>query len=235
MEQLDLLWNLEIHHNSLEAYEKKLSNLQNSSSIMDTEKEIIDIDKKLDKIKFNQGEGKKRLVESNRKLKEYNYKIEEVEKNLYDGSTSNPKQLEYLSEEKDKLKEIINETEIGILEFMDDMENLDEELIDLDKRLKSMKDNNLQLKREYKILADELKNCIQVEVVEIKLIEEKVDRDILNQYKTIRNKRGTGIVQVKGLVCGGCNMIIPTFMIDKLNDNNEILYCESCGRILYKQ
>ncbi|MDR7857137.1 C4-type zinc ribbon domain-containing protein [Tissierella sp.] len=234
MEQLDLLWNLEIHHNSLEAYKKKLSNLQNSSSIMDTEKEIMDIDKRSDKIKLNQGEGKKRLIESNRMLKEYNYKIEEVEKNLYDGSTSNPKQLEYLSEEKDKLKEIINETEIGILEFMDDMESLDEEIIELDKRLKSMKDNNLQLKREYEILADDLKNNIQIEVVEIKSIEEKVDGVILNQYKAIRNNRGTGIVQVKGLVCGGCNMMIPTFLADKLNNNNEIIYCESCGRILYK-
>jgi predicted nucleic acid-binding Zn-ribbon protein len=234
MEQLDLLWNLEIHHNSLERYQKELSNVQKSIFINETEKQIMDIDKRLNKFKCEQEEIKKRLIESNRRLKEYNYKIEEVEENLYDGSTTNPKQLEYLSEEKDKLKEIINDTETEILEFMEDMENVDEELLDLSNSLKDMKDKNIELKREYKILADELKNNIQIEMVKIKSIEEKIDIVILNQYKSIRNNRGTGIVEVRGLVCGGCNMVIPTFLIDKLNHNKEIIYCESCGRILYK-
>lgn len=234
MEQIDLLWNLEIHHNSLKNYQNELSNVQKSLSIGETEKQVEDIEKRLDKIKSKQEDIKKRIIESNRRLKEDNFKIKEVEVNLYNGSTSNPKQLEYLSEEKDKLKSIINDTETEILELMEDMDSVDEELIDLSKKLGTMRDKNLELKRECKVLVDKLKYNIESEEVEIKSIEEKIDMVILNQYQTIRKNRGIGIAEVKGSACGGCNMMIPTLMIEKLNRNNEIIYCESCGRILYK-
>lgn len=235
MEQLDLLWNLETHHNSLKTYQKELSDLQKSLSINEIENEIIDTSGKLNEFKFKQETVKRKLAEANRRLREYNYKIEEVERNLYDGNTTSPKQLEYLSQEKDKLKEITNETETEILEFMDEVENMDKELSNMDINLQDIKNKNTKIKRKYKLLADELTNKIQIKVDEIKHLEEKIEINLLNKYTTIRNNRGTGIAEVKNSACGGCNMMIPTFMIDKLNNNKEVIYCESCGRILCKQ
>lgn len=235
MEGLDLLWNLEIHHNSLNNYYKELDNLKESLSINDSEKLIIKTEEKLNSFRSRQEEIKRKLIESSRRLKEYSFKIEETEDALYNGSTNNPKQLEYLSQEKDKLKEIISDTETEILEFMDEVDTIDEELSILDTNFKNIKAKNITLKRKNKLSIDELNNKIQTEVGEIKTLEEKIDKTILSKYIVIRNNRGTGIAEVKNSACSGCNMMIPTFMIDELNNNKKIIYCESCGRILYKQ
>lgn len=235
MERLDLLWNLGIHHNSLNNYYKELEKLKKPLSIIDSEDLIVKTEEKLNSFRSRQEEIKRKLTESSRRLKDYSFKIEETEEALYNGSTTNPKQLEYLSQEKDKLKEIISETETEILEFMDEVEIMDKELLIIDTDFQNIKKQNIKLKTQYKISVDELNNKIQIEVEAIKSLEDKIDKTLLKQYTTIRENRGTGIVEVKNLACSGCNIMIPTFMVDKLNKNNEIIYCESCGRILYKQ
>lgn len=235
MEKLDLIWNLEIHHNSLNNYCKKLDILKKSMQINDSENLIMKTEIKLNSFRFKQEEIKRKLLESSRRLKDYSYKVEEIEEALYNGSTNNPKQLEYLNYEKDKLKEIISETETEILEFMEEIDIIDKELAIIENDFQNIKKQNIKLKKQFKISLDELNYKIQIEVEAIKSLEEKIDKTILNKYTNIRNNRGTGIVAVKNSSCSGCNIMIPTFMIDKLNNKKEIIYCESCGRILCKQ
>lgn len=235
MERLDLLWNLGIHQNSLKNYYKELEKLKKPLSINDSQDLIVKTEKKLNSLRSKQEEIKRKLTESSRRLKDYSFKIEETEEALYNGSTTNPKQLEYLSQEKDKLKEIISETETEILEFMDEVEIMDKELIIIDTDFQDIKNQNIKLEKQNKILVNELNHKIKTEIEAIKSLEDKIDKTILNKYTVIRNNRGTGIAEVKNSACTGCNMMIPTFMTDKLNNNNEIMYCESCGRILYKQ
>ncbi len=234
MEQLDLLRNLEGHHNSLKLYQKELFNLKNNSMINKNEEKIILTEEKLKRLKSGQEKIKDRLKTSNTRLKDYNFKIEEVEKNLYKGQIIDLKQLEYLNDEKDKLKEIINDTETEILEFMDEVENIDKELLTMEKFLEEIKDKNIKLKKKYCDLEEKLKGEIQLKKDKILALENKIDENLLNKYNIIRKNKGTGIAEVKDRVCSGCNMLLPTVLVDRLNNQKEIIYCESCGRILCK-
>lgn len=234
MEQLDLLRNLEEHHNSLKLYQRELFNLKNDSMINKTREKILDTEGKLLKLKSSQDKIKNKLNQSNSRLKDYNFKIIEVEKSLYNGEIKDLKQLEYLSYEKDKLKEIISDTETEILEFMDEVENIDEELSAMGCSLEDIKEKNDKLKNKYSILEKELMDKIKLEENEILTLENKIDVKLLNRYSMIRKSKGTGIAEVKDSVCSGCNMLIAKVLLDRLDNQNEIICCESCGRILCK-
>lgn len=235
MEQLDLLRNLEEHHNSLKLYEKELFNLKNNLSANKTEEKIIDTEDKLILLRASQEEIKKKLKSSNISLQDYILKIEEVEKDLYDGQIKDFRELEYLSDEKDKLKEIISDTETEILEFMVQVDIIDEELLMMEKSLYNIKDKNRRLKDKYRDLEENLKKKIQLEEDEIRTLESKINVSMLGRYNLIRKNKGTAVAEIKNNICSGCNMLIPTVLIDKLNKQEEIIYCESCGRILCKQ
>lgn len=234
MEQLDLLRNLEDHHNSLKLYRKELLILKNDSMIDKNEEKIVDTEKRLSRLKSSHENVKDKLRQANIRLKNYNFKIEEVEKNLYDGQIIDIKQLEYLNDEKDKLKEIISDTEIEILEFMDEVEDIDKELLIMERSLEEIKDKNNKIKSKYNGIEENLKGKIRLEENEIITLENKIDASLLNKYNLTKKNKGTGIAEVKDSVCSGCNMLIPTILIDKLNNQNEIIYCENCGRILCK-
>lgn len=234
MEQLDLLWNLEIHHNSLRTYKKELANLENTLMVKDIEEKLSDMKDRLSQFKSNQERIKRKLRESESRLKDYNYKIKEIEDALYNGKTSDLRQLEYLSNEKDKLKNIINNTEMEILEFMEEVESVDNDLLKMEESFVKIKDKNTQIKEQYRKFKEDLINKIQLEEDNMKSLENKIDQELLCKYNKIRKTKVTGIVGVNNSACGGCNMVIPTILIDRLNKNNEIIYCESCGRILCK-
>ncbi len=234
MEQLDLLWNLEIHHNSLRTYKKELANLENTLMVKDIEEKLSDMKDRLSQFKSNQKRIKRKLRESENRLKDHNYKIKEIEDALYNGKTSDLRQLEYLSNEKDKLKNVINKTEMEILEFMEEVENVDNDLLKMEESFVIIKEKNIQIKEQYIKFKEDLINKIQLEEDNIKSLENIIDQELLDKYNKIRKSKGTGIVEVNNSACGGCNMVIPTILIDRLNNDNEIIYCESCGRILCK-
>lgn len=234
MEQLDLLWNLEIHRNSLRTYKKELDNIENSPMIKDIEKKLVVMKDKLSKFRFNQESIKRKLREAECRLRDYVFKIQEIEEVLYNGQVNDLKQLEYLSCEKDKLKEIINKTETEILEFMEDVEDADNDLLNMEKSLVEINEKNLNIKEQYRKLEVDIINKIKLEEDDIKSLEDEIDEELLNKYYKIRKSKGTGIAKVNKSACGGCNMFLPMVLIDKLNNDNEIIYCESCGRILCK-
>lgn len=234
MEQLDLLMNLEEHHNSLNLYQKELSDLQNNLTINNTEEKIVYIEGRFKSLRYNQEKIKERLKESNLRLNDYNFKIKEVEKSLYNGQTTDLKQLEYLMNENNKLKTIIDTTETEIIEFMNEVEDMDKELLKMENVLYEIKHKNNKLKEKYETKRKKLESKICLEEDKILILEKKVDLNLLNKYNTIRRNKKTGIAEVRDSICSGCNMLIPIISMDKLNSQEEIVYCESCGRILCK-
>lgn len=234
MEQLDLLRNLEEHHDSLNLYQKELLDLKNNLTINKTEEKIAYTEGKFIKLKSNQKRIEEKLKESNLRLNDYNLKIKEIEKSLYNGQIGDLKQLEYLSSENSKLKEIIDITETEVLGFMNEVEDMNNELLEMEKALDDIKDKSNKLKEQYKITREDLESKVHLEEKEISTLENKIDLSLLNKYNAIRKSKKTGMAEVKDSICSGCNMLIPIALIDKLNSQSEIICCENCGRILCK-
>ena len=61
-----------------------------------------------------------------------------------------------------------------------------------------------------------------------------IDEDILFKFdRIVRNKKGRGIVAIKGGVCTGCHMILPAQFANTVRLGQEIVFCPYCSRILF--
>lgn len=232
MEQLDLLWDLELHHDSLSFCQKSMFRLRNKFNFNEVEKKIEKAEDKVIYLRNKKEKMKLMLNKYNSKLKDYNFKINEIEKNLYDGNTTDIKQLEFLDIEKDKIKKMINEMEIEILEQMDEVDATDEELLLIEWELEEIKIENEEIQKEYSEQERLLSSKIIVEKKNILEIEQKIDKELLDKYYNIKKNKGSGIAEVKDGVCCGCNMLLPTIQLDRLHNDDKTTLCENCGRIL---
>lgn len=233
MEQLDLLWDLESQWNSLYAYRKKLVDLKEDSSGKATKRKVVALEKGLLSSKLKQEKTRQRLAELEKELKMNNFNVEELEKGLYDGQTTDVKQLEYLNREKEKIRELINNMETEVLELMGKLEDYDKEIISSEKELGDINANESEVKAKYESLIKNSDAKIEGMEKKIKLSEEKIDEELLTDFNRVKKSRGSGIVELKDSICMGCNIMIPTFSMEKIRTTKGIFRCESCGRILY--
>ncbi len=69
---------------------------------------------------------------------------------------------------------------------------------------------------------------------ELKKLAEKVDPALMERYlKKRAGKIYPVVYEVRGSVCGACNMELPMSELGKLK-NGEVIDCDQCGRLLYK-
>ncbi len=73
---------------------------------------------------------------------------------------------------------------------------------------------------------DELKNA-QVELAK------KIDDRFLRTYERLKTRYRRVIVPVKDNICLGCFAKLPTSFCTKHHNEQMIMTCEHCGRILY--
>ena len=56
---------------------------------------------------------------------------------------------------------------------------------------------------------------------------------MLAVYESVREKRGTAVVEIKGGYCSACHVRMRPQAANELRRNDIIFQCESCKRILY--
>jgi len=76
----------------------------------------------------------------------------------------------------------------------------------------------------------------QLEGLQVKRAEaaEGIDRDLVSRYERIlRGKSDIAIVEVLGNICQGCYLALTPQMVLNLRSGSEIVFCQSCTRMLY--
>ena len=137
-------------------------------------------------------------------------------------------------------------TEIGSKKA--DMSILEDQILNTMSRLESVNEeyNKLQedLRREEESLKDLIESVdadvkkIDIEIEKIQNDQQKyidfLDENSLNHYNRLSNIRGgKAVVAVIGNVCGGCSMNITAQTLNSLMGGKELVFCQSCSRILY--
>jgi predicted nucleic acid-binding Zn-ribbon protein len=61
----------------------------------------------------------------------------------------------------------------------------------------------------------------------------EISPNLLATYETVRERRGTAVVEVKGGYCSACHVRLRPQVANELRRNEIIFQCESCKRILY--
>jgi len=137
-------------------------------------------------------------------------------------------------------------TEIGSKKA--DMSILEDQILNSMSRFESVNEDYNKLQEDLRREEESLKDLIEsvdadvkktdIEIEKIQNDQKKyidaLDEDSLNHYNRLSNiKGGKAIVAVIGNVCGGCSMNITAQTLNLLMGDNELVFCQSCSRILY--
>lgn len=233
MEQLELLWKLQKHDFKLKETKAKLEELAKKGHIENITLKLNSLEKELNDKKLELEKNDKKLRKNDGVLKGLTFQLKETEKNLYNGTVTDLKQLNYMVEESENLKDLINELELEIILLMEDIDGMRSEIFNIEDKYNQIKAKFEDSTDEYNNMTEEYRNKIRQEMECIYRVTSKIDANLYKKYTILKDKKVFAIAKVEGNRCNGCNMIMPTYLVDNLKSDEELQYCENCGRILY--
>lgn len=128
----------------------------------------------------------------------------------------------------------IDEAETKVLELIEQIEDCTEKQQAIAAKLEEVQNDyqtqSADLQKKIELNADKEGQLKQ----ERKTIATRVPAQHLRHYERVRTSKGglTLVAVVRG-ACGGCYTQIPPQRMMEVRDQDKIIACESCGRILY--
>lgn len=233
MNQLELLWDLQIHDQKLNDIKANLNELEKGAVIDNINLNIKRLERDIKTKKNDLEKDDERIRKSNSTLQQLNYELIQVEKDLYSGVVTDLQQLDYMDKESKSLRKETNHMELEILSLMEEIEDLKKILEDIEYEHEKMKDEFKKYNIQYKTMEADLKKEAKIEIGTMNEIMSKLEKAVLEKYNMIKRNKDDAVVEIFKNECSGCHMIIPTYLINKVKNEQDIFQCENCGRILY--
>ena len=169
-------------------------------------------------------------------LKGLESKIASTEEQLYSGQVRSPKELAGMEQESRYLKRSKGELEDEMLETMINIEEREDSVAAKREGLKAIETEwerrQAQLRKEQ---AD-----LQVELADLRerrggLRGSIADEDLAIYEELRRKKGGRSVALLKGGICQGCGVALPTSLAQRARHSPDLNFCVICGRILYAE
>ncbi len=177
-----------------------------------------------------------RLRDLELKLKGLNSKIERTEQRLYGGAVQNPRELENLQTDMEHLRRRRDRTEDALIEAMTEVDDREAKVVEA----RAVSD---QIEGHWKAEQDALHAAVAQLTDELGALEGRshelrsaIDKADLGLYDALlRSKGGLAVAALKGELCGGCRVRVPSGLAQRVRQGQELVLCNNCGRILVKE
>lgn len=164
-------------------------------------------------------------------------RISEVDRRLYSGAVTIPRELQAMQADRDALRRRQASLEDEVLEAMTEREPLDDEVARLEDERRRLDGEGSRLRAavaeaQAAIDADLAHN--QAERVEA---ASDVPSDLASLYERLRARHGgVGAAALVGGRCGGCHLTLPATELDRIKREppDALVTCDQCGRILVR-
>ncbi|GAB4429009.1 MAG: hypothetical protein Fur0044_26780 [Anaerolineae bacterium] len=161
-------------------------------------------------------------------------KIAQQEKVLYQGKALSAKEAANLQDEINSLKRRHSQREERLLEAMVGAE-------ESEIQLKRAQTELTQVEADWQATQEQLTQqqaALKARAVELKqhrpVIIKVIDPDDLEEYDDLRpRKAGRAVAMIKDGICLGCGVAASSSRIQHARAETELVYCGTCGRILY--
>ena len=226
---------------------KKLKELQ----LVFTRK--IEIDTKMDELPNNLATKRELLHRIQKNWSQNNERYSQIEKEL----TTARNELHEAEQMRER-----SEMRMGEISTQREYETLEKEIRAISEREIKVKDFIAQLEHEleqHKERVEREKELIKVQEEELKNEEQQVKKDtqhyqemleklsrderkitsffdeefLYKFQRIIKSLEGEGVVPLVNNVCSGCHMILPQSFANIVRQNQEILFCPYCSKVLY--
>lgn len=230
MNQLHALYRLQRIDSDMDVRRKRIrainAELEGNTALQDAQTGVEDIESQL-------RPQETRLADLNLEIQTTLEQTRQLNDQLYDGSVSNPKELEDIQSKIAERERHHANLEDQILTTMVAVEDLQAALSTANEQLAVIQttwenehaaliDENKRLKREYRALKKEREPA-----------EAAIEPANLKQYNTLRKtKRGLAVARLEGDSCTGCRVAQTSNVVQQVRQGQEFVTCTGCGRIL---
>ena len=200
---------------------------------------VTDLKNKKDSLTSDFERGKARLKEialeqhkTEMNLAEFKEKIDKLKDQLF--LVTNNKQYDALMLEIDHLKEDMDRSETTELEFLEEKDQLAEQVKSQEKSLESLS-KDLSSKR---VKLEQALAASSSEKKDLESLREKATKglsaSVLARYNRILSARnGLAVVSLEGRSCGGCGAALPPQLVAEVKTLVTIQNCSICTRFLF--
>ena len=200
---------------------------------------VTDLKNKEDSLTSDFERGKVRLKEialeqhkTEMNLAEFKEKIDKLKDQLF--LVTNNKQYDALMLEIDHLKEDMDRSETTELEFLEEKDQLSEQVKSQEQSLESLS-KDLSSKR---VNLDQALAASSSEKKDLESRREETAKDlsasVLARYNRILSARnGLAVVSLEGRSCGGCGAALPPQLVAEVKTLMTIQNCSICTRFLF--
>jgi predicted nucleic acid-binding Zn-ribbon protein len=229
-ERLRLLWQLEEIDDALQMSREERESLDDGSAL---KAKVDALKAELDRQRRELREMRKEMEDKELEARGLEERRRTMESRMYGGYVSNPKELESMEREVEMLRRNQDRLEERVIELMYAIEDKNRDIQLLEEQLKAEDSEYQEVRRKYEEEYKRLSEIIATLERERENLIPQIDPSLLERYMEIRAKVGGGVAKVVRGVCGGCGFSISPRLITRLKEEETIVYCENCGRILY--
>lgn len=159
----------------------------------------------------------------------------EVEKRLYSGEVSSPRELQAMQADVEQLRRHSNSVEDDELALMERREALDAEVGALEVQVGELAARLAEQRDALAAQEAALDHEMADEVAAREGIAGGVSPAMLQLYDRCRTAaRGVGVARLVGRTCQGCHLDIPATEAERIRRDPEgtVAHCDNCGAIL---
>ncbi len=164
-------------------------------------------------------------------------KAAHVEKQLYDGSMTSPKEAQGLQADLESLKRRQGTLEDEVIDLMERIEPLDEQLAASVVSLAGIDVEREQVKASLAASEVAIDGEIAQNAAAREALVDAVPARLIAEYERIRGgEGGIGVARLQGATCLGCHISLAAAEVDVMKrlPADELAYCPDCGRLLVR-
>ena len=233
--RFDDLFVLQDHDSALDRLRHQHDTLPERAAVTDTEAKLATIEAALALVRTDRDGIDRREKALDDEASSLKTKADEVERKMYSGEISSPKELQAMQAEVEQLRSHQSDLETTELELMEQREPVDKKFAELTAAVAEHR-AQLESAREQLATAEAaVKAEARVELAARQELAARTDAAQLAEYERCRSlTHGTGVARLVGNQCQACHLSIPSTEAERIRHApaGTIEHCDNCGAIL---
>jgi predicted nucleic acid-binding Zn-ribbon protein len=173
-------------------------------------------------------------AEQERRLQELDERIRRAEAELYSGRITNPRELQLMQQEIENAKKTRDELDLQMLQLWETLENMKRDIDASERDLRQIERFYEAHMEDYRQRKAALEGEIAFNEQEREKLAQQIDPEVRQRYQTLRERLGgIAVAIVEQKACSVCHTLLTPYTLKRLETEEALITCESCGRLLY--
>jgi Zn-ribbon protein, possibly nucleic acid-binding len=173
-------------------------------------------------------------AEQERRLQELDERIRRAEAELYSGRITNPRELQLMQQEIENAKKTRDELDLQMLQLWETLENMKRDIDASERDLRQIERFYEAHMEDYRQRKSALEGEIAFNEQEREKLAQQIDPEVRQRYQTLRERLGgIAVAVVEQKACSVCHTLLTPYTLKRLETEEALITCESCGRLLY--